>query len=52
MFINLPTNHVEAMSQKQIFLGVLPTRWRRKPTEIDMEENYVTVILCIRPIVN
>jgi len=35
------------MSQQQIFLRVLPTRWRQKPADIDMEENYVTVILCI-----
>ena len=25
----------------------LPTRWRRKPANIDMERNYVTVTLCI-----
>jgi len=36
------------MSQWQIFLTVLPARWRRKPADIDMEENYVTVILCVR----
>ena len=35
------------MSHEQIFLGVLPTRWRRKPADIDTEGNYVTVILCI-----
>ena len=25
----------------------LPTRWRQKSTGIDMEQNYVTVIICI-----
>ena len=30
------------------FSGVfLPTRWRQKSTGIDMEQNYVTVTLCI-----
>jgi len=29
------------------FLRVLPTRCRRKPAGIDMEQNYVTVTLCI-----
>jgi len=27
-------------------LTVLPTTWRRKPAGIDMERNYVTLILC------
>jgi len=27
------------------FLGVLPTRWRRKPAGIDTERNYFTVTL-------
>jgi len=35
-------------SEKQTFLKVLPTRWRRKPAGTDMERNYVTVTLCIR----
>jgi len=75
MFINLPTNHIEAivtvtdisksftirydtrcyinvrskanMSQLNLPHAVLPTRWRRKLADIDMEKNYVTVILCI-----
>ena len=29
-------------------MRVLPTRWRRKPTGIDIERNYVTVTLCIK----
>ena len=29
------------------FLEFLPTRWRQKSTGIDMEQNYVTVTLCI-----
>ena len=33
--------------QWQTFLGVLPTRWRRKPAGTDMDRNYVTVTLCI-----
>ena len=29
------------------FSQFLPTRWRQKSTGIDMEQNYVTVTLCI-----
>ena len=29
------------------FSEFLPTRWRRKPAGIDLEQNYVTVILCV-----
>jgi len=29
------------------FSELLPTRWRQKSTGIDMEQNYVTVTLCI-----
>ena len=35
------------ISQWQTFLGVLPTRWRRKPAGTDVDRNYVTVTLCI-----
>jgi len=28
------------------FSRFLPTRWRRKSTGIDMQQNYVTVTLC------
>ena len=28
-------------------MRVLPTRWRQKSTNIDVEQNYVTFILCI-----
>ena len=38
---------VLALSQWQTCLRVLPTRWRQKSTDIDMEQNYVTVTLCI-----
>jgi len=34
-------------AEYQTFLKVLPTRWRRKPSTIDMEWNYATVTLCI-----
>jgi len=50
-----PTNSVKALkaphfrdSREKTFLSVLLTRWRRKPAGIDMERNYVTVILCIQ----
>jgi len=33
----------------QTFLRVLPTRWRQESSDIDMEQNYVTVTLS-RPI--
>ena len=44
MITDLPTKRIEALSQKerQTFLSVLPTRWRRK----QLEQNYVTVTLC------
>ena len=32
---------------KNTFLRVSPTKWRRKPAD-DMEQNYVTVTLCIQ----
>ena len=35
------------MLQQLAFIGVLPTRWRRKPAGIDTERNYVTVTACI-----
>jgi len=30
------------------FSEFLPTRWRQKSTGTDMEQNYVTVTLCIQ----
>jgi len=45
MAINLPTKRISATSQR--FLSVLPTRWRRNTADIDMEQNYATVTLCI-----
>ena len=47
MITDLPTKRIEALSQRQIFLRVLPTRWRQKSSSIDMEQNYITVNLCI-----
>ena len=47
MITDLPAKHIQALSQWQTFLRVLPTRWRQKSTGIDMEQNYVTVTLCI-----
>ena len=50
MVINLPTKRIYVTSEQEAFLRVLflQTRWRRKPAGIDMERNYVSVILCIR----
>ena len=31
------------------FSEFLPTRWRQKSTGIDMEQNYVTITLCVHP---
>ena len=47
IIINLPTKPNESISQGQTFIRALPTRWRRKPADIDMELNYATVTLCI-----
>jgi len=44
MITDLPIKRILALSQWQT---VLPTRWRQKSTGIDMEQNYVTVTLCI-----
>jgi len=48
MIINPPTKRISVTAEQQTFLRVLPTRWRRKPAGIDMEQNNVIVILCIR----
>jgi len=47
MITDLQTKRVLALSQRQTFITVLPTRWRQKSTSIDMEQNYATVTLCI-----
>ena len=47
MIFNLPTKCIYVISQWQKFFRVLPTRWRRKPAGIDMDQNYVTVTLCV-----
>ena len=48
MITDLPIKRIYALlySDKQ-FSEFLPTRWRQKSTGIDMEQNYVTVTLCI-----
>ena len=43
MIINLSTKRIQVISQQRTFIGVLPTRWRRKPVGRDAERNYVTV---------
>jgi len=45
MITSFPTDRISAVSQWQTYLRVLPTRWRRKPSGIDMNQNYVTVTL-------
>jgi len=47
MIINLPTMRNYVTGEQQHFIRVLPTRWRRKSAGIDMERNYITVILRI-----
>jgi len=46
VIINLPTERIQVTAEQE-FVRVLPTRWRRKPAGIDMEQNNVTVALCI-----
>ena len=38
--------YLSAITVRETFIRVLPTRWRQKSTDIDTEQNYVTV-LCI-----
>jgi len=45
MITNLPKKRISVTTEYQIFLGVLPTRWRRKPAGVDTERNYVIVTL-------
>ena len=47
MIIDVPTARIRVTADERTFLTVLPTRWRRKPADIDTERNYVTVTLCI-----
>ena len=47
MFTDLPTKRIQAISQWKTVITFLPTRWRQKLSGIDMEQNYVTVTLCI-----
>ena len=39
--------HLSATTVTYTSQSFLPTRWRQKSTGIDMEQNYVTVTLCI-----
>jgi len=41
MITDLTTKRIEAQSEQQIYLRVLPTRYRQKSTGIDIEQNYV-----------
>ena len=50
MIVNLPTKRISVTSQQGTFIRLLLTRWRLKPYSIDMERNYVTATLCIRPL--
>ena len=45
MTIKLPKSVFKRYHSNKHF-SVLPTRWRRKPAGIDMEQNYATVTLC------
>jgi len=36
---------VSDITATNISLSILPTRWRQKPADIDMERNYVNVTL-------
>jgi len=40
--------YLSAVTVANISKCYLHTRWRQKSTAISMEQNYVTVILCIR----
>jgi len=46
---SLTTNQVylSAITVTNISQEFIPTRWLRKSTGIDIEQNYVTVTLCI-----
>ena len=48
MITDLATKHIQVLSQWQTLSTFLPTRWRQKPTGTDMEQNYVSVTLCIQ----
>jgi len=45
--IDLPTMRFKFYHSDKHFSEFLPTRWRQKLTGIDIEQNYVTVTLCI-----
>jgi len=48
MINDLPTKRVTC---DRHFSEFLPTRWRQKSSVIDMEQNYVTVTLCISKLI-
>ena len=49
MISDLPTKRIyfKRYHRDKHFSDFLPTRWRKKSTGIDMEQNHVTVTLCI-----
>ena len=48
MITDLPTKRIYAIPQRhKHFSEFLPTRWLQKLNGIDMEQNYITVTLCI-----
>jgi len=48
MSTDLQSKRIYRYHSDKHFSEFLPTRWRRKSTGIDEEQNYVTVTLCIR----
>jgi len=49
MITDLPTRRIQyCYHSDKHFSDFLPTRWRQKSADIDMEQNHVTVTLCIR----
>ena len=47
MTTDLPTKRFKRYLSDKNFSDFLPTRWPQKSTGIDMEQNYVTITLCI-----
>jgi len=52
MITDLPTKRIQAINPRpqthdKHFSEFLPTRWQQKSSGIDMEQNFVTVTLCI-----
>ena len=48
MITDLPTRRIQyCYHSDKHFSDFLPTRWRQKSADIDMEQNHVTVTVCI-----